>query len=333
MHDVVIIGGGPAGLSAALVLGRCRRDVLLIDAGHGRNRRAREVHNYLTRDGIAPGDLRARGRAELERYRVKFSEGTVTAAHRAHDGTFHLIIDAHETVSCRKLLLATGMVDLLPTLDGIDPLYGTSVHHCPHCDGWEHRDERLLAYGKGDAGIGLALALLTWSSRVIACTDGQAPSEEKRQLARRNNITWREEPIARLEGDGPNLRRIIFQSGPPLEADALFFNTAQVQRSALPAALGCSFKEDGGVLTNDRQATGVPGLYLAGDADREVQFAIVAAAEGATAGVAINRELQDDAHGTPHPAWAIALEANPHPAPDQHSPAPAAQTAHQILDA
>jgi thioredoxin reductase len=176
-------------------------------------------------------------------------------------------------------------------------LYGSSVHHCPYCDGWEHRGERLAAYGKGRAAVGLALSLRTWSDRVVACCDGERLSEEDRALAERNEIGVREDGVVRLEGDDGELRRIHFERGAPLECDALFFNTGQVQRSDLPRRLGCSFKDDGGVRTSDRQCTDVPGLYLAGDADKDVQFVIVAAAEGATAAVAMNRELQDEDRG------------------------------------
>ncbi len=199
-----------------------------------------------------------------------------------------------EELAARKLLVATGMRDHVPRIDGLEPLYGISVHHCPYCDGWEHRDKRLAAYGEGDAALGLACSLRTWSPRITACTIGGAIDEEMRARAARLGIDVREEPVTRLEGEGGLLRRIHFDSAAPLDCDALFFNTGQAQRSDLPRLLGCDFKSDGGVATNDRQCTGVPGLYLAGDADRDVQFSIVAAAEGAVAATAINRELQDE---------------------------------------
>lgn len=307
MHDVLIIGGGPAGLSAALVLGRCRRDVLLIDDDHGRNRRARELHGFLTRDGVSPADLRAAGRAEAQRYGVQVVAGTVTHAERVAGGfriTYrHERTDAAQSspgsdsgtegnAAGRTLLLATGMRDLLPPLPGIDEFYGTTVHHCPYCDGWEHRDARLVAYGAGDRGVGLALSLRTWSGQVIACTAGDEVSAGMRTRAQRRGITIREERIVRLEGAAGRLERVVFAEGAALACDALFFNTDQLQRSDLPRRLGCSFRDNGGVATDERQCTGISGLYLAGDADKDVQFAIVAAAEGAAAAVAINHELQ-----------------------------------------
>lgn len=294
MLDVIIIGGGPAGLSAALVLARCRRSLVVIDNSRHRNRRAVEMHGYLTRDCIPPAEFLTLARRDVERYRVKMISGEATHAGRLDDGGFEVRVAGGEPLRSRKLFLATGVVDLLPDLAGFDALYGSSVHHCPYCDGWEHRDERLAAYGKGKAALGLAIALRTWSADVVACTDGEPLEADDMARARRRGIAVRHEPVVELVGEAGRLRQVRFESGPSLDRDALFFNTGQVQRSDLPRLLKCGFRDDGGVVTNNKQCTGVPGLYLAGDADRDVQFVIVAAAEGATAAVAINRELQDE---------------------------------------
>ena len=201
------------------------------------------------------------------------------------------------TFRSRKLLLATGVRDVLPPIAEADQFYGRGVHHCPYCDGWEHRDQSLVAYGAGRPAIGLALSLRTWSERVTACTDGKRVAPKDRQRLERNGIALRTEPIARLEGAGGSLQRVVFEAGPPLECDALFFNTEQFQRSALPERLGCERAEGNQVRTHDKQRTRRPGLFLAGDADGDVQFVIVAAAEGARAAVAINRDLQDEDRG------------------------------------
>jgi thioredoxin reductase len=303
MRDVLIIGGGPAGLSAALVLGRCRRDVQVIDAGQGRNRHAREIHGYLTRDCTTPADFLSKARDEVERYGVAITQGEAIHAESLQDGTFTVRYRstganaAVVTARARKLLLATGMRDEIPAIEGIDTFYGKSVHHCPYCDGYEHSDRRLVAYGQGDAAVGLALALHTWSRTVTACTDGVPVRKELIDRAALAKIAIRPERVRRLAGKGAQLTYVEFHEGQPLPADALFFNTRQTQRSKLPRLLGCSFKDDGGVQTNDRQCAGVRGLYVAGDADREVEFVIVAAAQGATAATAINGELQREATG------------------------------------
>ena len=298
MHDVIIIGGGPAGLSAALILARCRRDIVLLDHAKGRNRFAAEMHGYLSRDCIPPSQFLAHARKDLSRYSVRCIEDEVMHAHVEPDATFLVRTQSGKELRSRKVLLATGVRDLLPDLEGFMPCYGKSAHHCPYCDAFEHRDQIIAAYGRGNAAIGIALALRTWSPSVTACIDGEVADAKHLALAKRNNIPIRTEKVALLEHSEGVLRAVHFTSGPPLPAQALFFNTGQVQRSDLPRLFGCKFDKNGGIETSDRQCTTVKGLYLAGDADKEVQFVIVAAAQGATAAVGINRELQDEDRGT-----------------------------------
>jgi thioredoxin reductase len=193
---------------------------------------------------------------------------------------------------CRKLLLATGVSDQLPRIEGFQTFYGRSVFHCPYCDGWEVRDQPLAIYGSGEHGTGLALELTAWSGDLVLCTDGRA------RLARRDvdrltghGIGLREEPIARLEGRDGILERIVFTMGDALERRAMFFSTGAHQRSDLAARLGCAFTAKGAVQTGEYETTDVPGLYAAGDATRLVQLAIVAAAEGAEAAFAMNTAM------------------------------------------
>lgn len=298
---MIIVGGGPAGMSAALILGRCRRRVLVCDAGHPRNEHAEAMHGFLTRDGLPPRELGQYGRAELARYGVEWLSGKVLGAtclspeqSGRQQSTFEVTLEDGRTLRSRKLLLATGVIDILPPLEGIEAFYGKTVHHCPYCDGYEHRDQRIVAYGSGLKAVGLAMSLRTWTDKVIACTNGVEPEREARERMERHGIAVRTEKVVRLDGEGTTLRRVVFHDSPDLECDALFFNTEHVQRSELPGGLGCEYDDAGHVVTQSRQQTGRPGLFLAGDASGEVQFVICAAAEGATAGVAINRELQDE---------------------------------------
>ncbi len=294
--EVIVIGGGPAGLSAALTLGRCRRSVLVVDAGAHRNRSSRHLHCFVTRDGTAPAEFLAIARAQLAPYAsVTLRSGKVVAADREPDGFFSLKLEDGSRERCRKLLIATGVSDELPDLPDIGRFYGRSVHHCPYCDGWEWRDQPLAVYGRCDKGAGLALMLLQWSRQVSLLIPGGARLIEPalRHRLRERGIECHERHVTALEGtDDGYLQRIVFASGPPLPVRALFFNTGQHQRSLLAASLGCDLGERGGYATGEYDvATCVPGLYVAGDAVRDVQLVIVAAAEGAKAAFAINKAL------------------------------------------
>jgi thioredoxin reductase len=294
MYDVIIVGGGPAGLSAALVLGRCRRSVLVCDDGRYRNEASVGLHGFLSRDGIHPSELRRIGREQLARYEVEYRRVSIADA-LALDGSFDLITHDGERLSCRKLLLATGVSDCLPQIEGVERFYGTSVFHCPYCDGWEMRDQPLAVHGRGKNAMGLSLTLKTWSDDVVLCTDGPAGlrAEEAARLAVAG-IPVREERIARLQGVDDILQEIVFQDGSTLPRRGLFFSAGQSQRSGLVAKLGCDFTRKGTVRTGRLEGTNVPGLYVAGDASKDVQLTIVAAAEGAKAAIAIDAALRED---------------------------------------
>ena len=290
MYDVIIVGGGIAGSSAALILGRCRRRVLVVDSGRPRNGASRALHGFLTRDGTDPWEMRRIGREELQAYPdVHFREGEVAAAD-CLEGRFEIVLRSQERFASRILLLATGLVDKLPAIEGIEAFYGRSVFHCPYCDGWENRDRPLAVLGAGREGVEFALELLVWSRDLVLCTQGEALPETERQQLSRFGIAHRQERVLRLEGADGRLERLIFAGGPPLERQALFFLGEQQQSSTLLARLGCDMKDGLGV-TGNLQQTNIPGLFVAGDAARSVKLAIVAASEGAQAAFAINSAL------------------------------------------
>ena len=296
MYDVVIVGGGPAGLSAALILGRCRRRVLLCDAGTPRNASAKALHGFLTRDGTPPLELLQLGRTELSQYDVDVRNGSVTGVEPL-EALFEVTIERSERIRAQAILLATGVCDQLPSIPGVRECYGISVHHCPYCDGWEHRDQPLVVLGRGPGAAGLALSLKTWSDRVTLCTDGSPPRlqrAEHEQLAQRS-ITVRREPVTRLEHENGRVTQVTLRSGEPVACGAVFFSSAQAQQADFARRLGCEFTQKGTVKTDHLGKTCVPRVYVVGDASRDVQFAIVAAAEGAKAGVAINKALQAQA--------------------------------------
>jgi thioredoxin reductase len=294
IYDCIIVGGGPAGLSAALMLGRCRRRVVLCDAGEQRNLRAREMHAYPTRDGIPPREFLGLARAQLGSYdTVRYRELEIVDACKEKDR--FVVVGADGTrMESRKLLLATGVVDELPDIDGLEALYGSSVHHCPYCDGWEWRDQPLAVYACDEKGASLALSLTAWSADVLLCTSGTTLPEHTAARLSATGIRVREETVLRLEGREGMLERIVFDDGAPEARSALFLSCGQRQRSSLAERLGCRFTDGGTVDTGKCEATNVPGLFVAGDASKEAQFVVVACAEGAEAGMAIHKALMEE---------------------------------------
>ena len=301
--DVAIIGAGPAGLSAALVLGRCRRQVVVCDRGTPRNARSRALHGYLTRDGIAPADLLSAGRDEVRGYGIDIRDVGVADVQPLEPG-FVVRLNTGDELHCRMVLFATGVRDHVPALEGIEPCYGVSVFHCPYCDGWEVRDQRMIVLGRSAGAAGLAVALKTWSEDVVLCTEGRVrmPHARRAELAD-FGIAVREERLARVEHDNGRVHRLVLANGGAIDCDAIFFSTGQSPQSDLPRRLGCELTSKNVVKTDHLGRTCVPGLYVVGDASRDVQFAIVAAAEGAKAGVAINAALQQLRKAAVAAAW------------------------------
>ncbi len=295
-YDVAIIGGGPAGLNAAIVLARACRRVVLFDHGRPRNYAALAVHGFLGLDGITPNELRERGRREalsygLNIYNCKVMAAKALTGHGDESPRFEISIDAGSIWS-RAVLLATGVTDHLPDIPGINELYGRRVHHCPYCDGWEHREKHLVALATGSDAAALALSLRVWSKHVTACSNGRRLSVADRQRLCENGIDYREEAVNRLTERENASVEMEFNSGPSLACSAVFFGADQGQRSPLATMLGCETDDDDLIKTYDKQTTSVKGVFVAGDAAADVQFAVVAAAEGAIAAVAINHMLQ-----------------------------------------
>jgi thioredoxin reductase len=263
-YDAVIVGGGPAGLSAALVLGRAKKRVLLVDDDRPANAVSQGVGGLLGHDRVKPADLRDSGRRQLEEHaNVEVRHGAVEDVERIGDGFVVSPTDGCP-VRAHAIVLAHGLRYDPPLLPGIEALWGRSVFHCAFCDGWEVRDRPLAYHGSGPGAVRSALVLAGWSNDVVLCTDG-APDPGGALLAAAG-VRVRTEPIAQLAGHDGRLEQIEFTHGPAERREALFVSTRRDQPNGLAAALGCELTEDGTIVTDADGRTNVAGVYAAGDA-------------------------------------------------------------------
>jgi thioredoxin reductase len=288
--DCIVVGAGPAGLNAALVLGRARRRVLVLDSGAPRNYATHEMHGVLGHDGLDPAELRARGRAELARYGVQVVTREVQDA-EVLDGVVRVTC-GRGAESTRAVLLATGMLDEVPDVAGFADVWGTSAHTCPYCDGFEHRDERLAVLATGDRGEHLAVVLRQWSEDVVLLSNGPHDLAAG-QLARVQavGIPVIETPVVGLESRDGRLRRIRLGDGQTLGRDALFFFIGWRLRNEVARTLGCALRDDGSIAVDANQATTVDRVYAAGNCAEPRALVPAAAGSGVTAAVAINARL------------------------------------------
>ncbi|MGI5170076.1 NAD(P)/FAD-dependent oxidoreductase [Spirillospora sp. CA-253888] len=308
MFDVVVVGGGPAGMAAALALGRVHRSVLLVDAGEGRNAPADAVHNFLTRDGTPPAELREIGRRELAAYRsVEVRTGSVTNAGGSSESGFRLELSSGGAVDARRLLLATGLADDLSGPRGVEALWGRSAFHCPYCHGHECAGRRVAVLGAGPTRVRLALQLSRITAGVVLCTGGEPLDAASHAVLVSNGVAVRCEAVTRLEGTGGRLEQIVFDGGPPLARDAVFVVNVPRQRSGLAVRLGCAVLPDGCVEVDELGRTSVPGVSAAGDMARRasmpvpVAAVVGAAASGTVAASALDQDLLSDDFGLPNP--------------------------------
>lgn len=297
MIDVLIVGGSVAGLSAATYLGRMRRQVVVVDGGKPCNRFSHASHGFFTRDGVDPAELLQIGRAQVQAYpTVTLQTGLVAAIQPQPDGFTATLADG-TTVATRKVLLAMGVRDELPPLANIEQFWGRSAFHCPYCDGWEVRDQPLAIQGNGEGALHRAKLLLNLTDDLVICTDGPASfSDAEWQFLRQRKVRVIETPLTGIEGQGEQMHTVRFTDGSTLARHALFINLRTSQHSDLAAGLGCAIDAMGFVKVDAQARTNVAGVYAAGDMTTQARTVIFAAAQGATAGIALNHELMADPH-------------------------------------
>jgi len=295
IKDVVIIGGGPAGLSAALVLGRARKEVVLIDEGKPRNKVTRETHGFLTRDGIGPAEFRSIAREQISAYpSVSFVESTAIGV-TGVDGNFQITTGDGTVYRSKKLLFTVGKKDSPLDINGLADVYGTSAFVCPYCDGWELRDQPLVVIAKGEGAMHFAKIIAGWSDHYTICTNGPDElTEEQRQELEEHNIPVFNSPIHSIESNEGMVRQVVLESREIIPCTGIFFVPKLVSGSDLPAAIGCQFSESGSVVVDGFGKTSVAGVYSAGDAATEMYQAIAAASMGSLAAASINGELLNE---------------------------------------
>lgn len=293
-YDVVIVGGGPAGLSAALALGRARKRVLLCDSGPRRNAAAEHMHNFVTRDGTPPDEFRRVGREQLIAYpNVEIRDAHVDAV-AGSKGAFRITLGTSD-VETRRLLLCTGMIDSMLPIDGFRDLWGHAVVQCPYCHGWEARDRPwgyLARPENASHFLPFAIQLRGWTRDVVVFTNGTFEVPEASRLPlRAAGVRIETSSVARLVAKGRKLEAIELSNGERIHCELLFVHPPQ-QQTNLVRALGVAL-DDGGFVQVDpmKRETSVPGIYAAGDSTTPMQAALAAAASGLQAAAFMNMEL------------------------------------------
>ncbi len=292
--DIAVVGGGPAGLSAAVWAARYLHSVVVVDSGDARNSETLKINGFLGIDPVTPADLRTRGRESCRRLGVQLIDGTVLRAEKHGDDDFLLCLEGGARLTSRRLLLAIGLRDVWPDVPGVETVYGANAHVCPDCDGYDSRDRKVVVIGNGRRAVGMALNLSTWTRDIIICTNGRPPEFDEPEYCEKLdalNIPVITERVARVCDDETRIECLRFESGMELDADKVFFAIAQYPADDLGAQLGCERDEEGHIAIDTHGHTSVPNVYAAGDITPGPQLAIVAAAGGATAALAMHKSL------------------------------------------
>lgn len=290
-RDVVVVGGSYSGLSAALALGRSRRRVWVADTGTPCNRYTPHSHNFLTRDGETPGKIRARALADVARYpTVSVVADSVVSVER-QDTEFLVRSASGVEVYCSAVVLAYGLRDELPQVEGFAECWGKSVLHCPYCHGYEYADVPTGVYVPSEFMVEMASLIRNWSSRVTVFSNGVEVSGEVRLALEPMGVKIEESPLRMLEHEGGMLRRVHLGSGESVELSALYHRPRSTPQSSLAVDLGCEITPQGLISVSMFQQTSQPGVYACGDAASPIRSVAAAVFAGSMAGAALNREL------------------------------------------
>jgi thioredoxin reductase len=296
IYDVAIIGGGPAGLTASLWLARYLHSVVVIDSGDPRNWETRGINGFLGSQGIKSPELRAKGRADAKSFGVEFIDEEVCKVQNTNGEHFVLTLNEGGTIEANRLLLSIGIRDVWPDIPGLGDCYGETAHVCPDCDGYETRGRKTVVVGSGRKAVGMALALTTWTEKIVICTNGEPADMEAKHLEKLKalNIPVLEEKVTRITSENGEIRCVNLDGGMALDCDRLYFAIGQYPADDLGVQLKCKRDERGLIEIDERNHTSVMNVFAAGDIVGGPQLAIAAAAGGAIAALAIHASLVPD---------------------------------------
>lgn len=290
-YDVVIIGGGAAGLSAALLLGRARRRVAVVDAGEPRNMRAEHIHGYLTRDGVPPLKFLELAREEVQRYGVELIDATAEEVYPDR----RVCLDDGRTLAARQVILASGLRDVLPDIEGADAHWGKNLFQCPYCHGWEYQDRALAVLGTGESSVQQALLVRQFSEDVTLLTHEMgALDDEAFASLTACGVEVVQGRVRALVAGPESLTGVRLEGGEVLPCDALFYEPGATVDTSIVKVPDCRTSENGCVSTDEFGRTGVQGVWAVGNAADPAAQVVVAAGDAYRLAVAVNAELLDD---------------------------------------
>jgi thioredoxin reductase len=294
LFDCAIIGGGPAGLNAALVLGRARRNTILFDNNNPRNAVTQESHGFITRDGIKPKEFREIAHRDIAKYPSVMYEKTEIISITKKGRLFELVTSDKELYQSKTIIISTGLKDVLPDIENISDYYGKSLFNCPYCDGWEMRDKPLVVIIEEQTqGFHFIQTVYNWSKDLIVCTNGKSIlNPEQKRLIQNKDIKIMENKIINFEGKNGQMEKIHFENGDSMIRKGGFVLPQPIQASDFAKKLGCEYNSLGGISVDFYGRTNVEGVYAAGDASvfAPAQL-IISAADGLKAAAGVNRDL------------------------------------------
>ncbi|MDM5225932.1 NAD(P)/FAD-dependent oxidoreductase [Cytobacillus sp. NJ13] len=294
--DCVIIGGGPSGLNASLVLGRARKKVILFDENKPRNAVTHESHGFITRDGIKPSEFKRIAREDLMNYPGITMENQRVIDIKKENDAFMIRAEDGRCLRSKKVLLATGLRDEFPAIEGIHQFYGKTLFSCPFCDGWELRDRPLVLISEDNRAFHMAKMISNWSKDLVVCTNGNLIfSEEQKEILIMKQIKVFDDEIDAFEGESGRLAKIKFRNGNEIFRAGGFVTTGLTQASPFAEVLGCKMNNMGGIETDTLGRTNIKGVYASGDNSiLAPSQLIIAASAGSKAAMGIVHDLVNE---------------------------------------